>query len=90
MDGVLVGTSVLNQHLIDEVVAQNREAILFYAAVLLVYSFTGACLYMGTKIYQEMFADKLMNDIRGRAFQGIMRRNYRDFFRATPPIISRP
>lgn len=80
MDGVLVGTSVLNQRLIDEVVAQNREAILFYAAVLLVYSFTGACLYMGTKIYQEMFADKLMNDIRGRAFQGIMRRNYRDFF----------
>ena len=26
MDGVLVGTSVLNQRLIDEVVAQNREA----------------------------------------------------------------
>lgn len=80
MDGVLIGTSVLNQCLIDEVVAKNREAIFSYITILLLYSFVSACLYMGSKLYQEMFADKLMNDIRGRAFQGIMRRNYRDFF----------
>ena len=70
MDGVLIGTSVLNQRLIDEVTARNRETILFYTVVLLIYSFVGACL----------FADKLMNDIRAKAFQGIMRRNHRDFF----------
>jgi len=79
-DGVLIGTSVLNQRLIDEVVARNQETIFFYITILLIYSFVSACLYMGSKLYQEMFADKLMNDIRGRAFQGIMRRNYRDFF----------
>lgn len=80
MDGVLIGTSVINQHLIDGVVAQDRGVVFHYTVILLIYSFVSACLYMGSKMCQEMFADKLINRIRGRAFQGIMRRNYRDFF----------
>lgn len=79
-DAVLIGTSVLNQHLIDGVVSQDGKAIKFYVPVLILYSLFGAGLFAASKLYQEVFVDKLMNDIRARTFTGIMRRGHKDFY----------
>lgn len=78
-DAMLIGTSVLNQHLIDGVMEQDQRAVTFYAPALILYSVLSAGLFMASKLFQDVFADRLMNDIRAKVFDGVMRRNYRDF-----------
>ena len=76
----LSGQAVVNQSLVDEVVAQNFEGVKKDALLLIGYTVFCVSLYAFSKVYQSIYADWLMNDIRSATFSGIMRQSRRDFF----------
>ena len=75
----LSGEALIRQKLIDGVTTQDLDVVKKYVVILVCYTFFSVAFYTIAKVFQSVFADWLMNDIRSKAFAGIMSRSRKDF-----------
>lgn len=75
----ICGESVIKQLLIDAVTEQNLSGVKLYIPVAIVYTVFCATVFVVATLCQNIFGAKLINDIRLSVFNGIIRRNRRDF-----------
>ena len=78
-NALLVGSNVLQQNLIDSVSAMNRELVVRYTVIFISYRALVGVLFLLSQVSRDLFADKLMGEMRRQVFAGVMRRNRRDF-----------
>lgn len=78
-NGLLVGSSVIEQKLIDGVSALDADVVKGYVPLFIgIRAFVGV-LYMLSMMSRDVFGDKLMCHMRHQVFSGVMRRQRRDF-----------
>lgn len=75
----LSGEALIKQILIDGVINQDIVVVKRYTLVLIGYTIFSVVLYAVSKVYQSVYADWLMSDIRFNTFAGIMNRSRKDF-----------
>ena len=78
-NGVSLISALLQQDLIDNVTAQDLDAVYMQALTLIGCGVLKAALFVAHQVSMNVFVCKLDNDIRVRTFAGIMRKPYLEF-----------
>lgn len=78
-NGLITGSYVLEQNLVDAVVALDWAAVGRKVPWILGYGVLAAGVYIAANVCQEWFNAVLVDDLRCQVFDGILARSRRDF-----------
>lgn len=78
-DIILSGGTVLNQILIDAVLALDAAELSVLIPTLLLYALLEGLVYVASSVSQSLFSAKLTDDMRRAVFSGVLRRRRKDF-----------
>ena len=88
-NGVSLVSALLQQELIDNVTAQDLDAVRTQALTLIGCGILEAAMFVAHQVSMNMFVCKLNDDIRVQTFAGVMRKPYLEFkTRASSDYIS--
>ncbi len=78
-DMMIVGQTVVDQKLIDSVLALDTHMVKIYMPLNIGFALVSGMVYVVSKVCQDLFSAQLTDDIRKTVFPGILRRSRKDF-----------